>query len=45
VAPVDVPVNILFLPGRRTITILTDLGVRRISIGSPLPRRRGRVWF
>ncbi|MEQ4304054.1 isocitrate lyase/phosphoenolpyruvate mutase family protein [Plantactinospora sp. B6F1] len=34
VAAVDVPVNVLFLPGRHTVTALADLGVRRISTGS-----------
>ena len=38
VAAVDVPVNILFLPGRHTVAALTDLGVRRISMGSLLFR-------
>jgi 2-methylisocitrate lyase-like PEP mutase family enzyme len=38
VAAVDVPVNILFLPGRHTVAGLTDLGVRRISTGSLLFR-------
>lgn len=38
VAAVDVPVNVLFLPGRHTVTALTELGVRRISTGSLLFR-------
>jgi 2-methylisocitrate lyase-like PEP mutase family enzyme len=38
VAVVDVPVNILFLPGRHTVAALADLGVRRISTGSLLFR-------
>jgi len=38
VAAVDVPVNILFLPGRHTVAALADLGVRRISTGSLLFR-------
>ena len=38
VAAVDVPVNVLYLPGQHTITTLTDLGVRRISTGSLLFR-------
>jgi len=38
VAAVDVPVNVLFLPGRHTVAGLTDLGVRRISTGSLLFR-------
>lgn len=38
VAAVDVPVNVLFLPGRHTAAALTDLGVRRISTGSLLFR-------
>ncbi len=38
VAPVDVPVNILFLPGRHTVGALADLGVRRVSTGSLLFR-------
>jgi len=38
VAAVDVPVNILFLPGRHTIAALSQLGVRRISTGSLLFR-------
>ncbi|WP_328348176.1 isocitrate lyase/PEP mutase family protein [Micromonospora sp. NBC_00421] len=38
VAAVDVPVNVLFLPGRHTVAALTDLGVRRISTGSLLFR-------
>jgi 2-methylisocitrate lyase-like PEP mutase family enzyme len=38
VAAVDVPVNILFLPGRHTVTALAELGVRRISTGSLLFR-------
>jgi 2-methylisocitrate lyase-like PEP mutase family enzyme len=38
VAAVEVPVNILFLPGRHTVASLTDLGVRRISMGSLLFR-------
>ncbi|MCP2328273.1 2-methylisocitrate lyase-like PEP mutase family enzyme [Hamadaea flava] len=38
VAAVDVPVNILFLPGRTTVAGLAELGVRRISAGSLLFR-------
>lgn len=38
VAAVDVPVNVLFLPGRHTVATLADLGVRRISTGSLLFR-------
>ncbi|WP_433386323.1 isocitrate lyase/PEP mutase family protein [Micromonospora sp. KLBMP9576] len=38
VAAVEVPVNILFLPGRHTVAALTELGVRRISTGSLLFR-------
>jgi len=38
VAAVDIPVNILFLPGRHTIALLSELGVRRISTGSLLFR-------
>lgn len=38
VAAVEVPVNVLFLPGRHTVASLTDLGVRRISMGSLLFR-------
>lgn len=38
IAAVDVPVNVLFLPGRHTVASLTDLGVRRISTGSLLFR-------
>ena len=38
VAAVDVPVNVLFLPGRHTTASLADLGVRRISTGSLLFR-------
>ena len=38
VAAVEVPVNVLFLPGRHTVAQLTDLGVRRISTGSLLFR-------
>ncbi len=38
VAAVDVPVNILFLPGRHTIALLSELGVRRVSTGSLLFR-------
>jgi len=38
VAAVDVPVNILFLPGRHTVAALADLGVRRVSTGSLLFR-------
>jgi 2-methylisocitrate lyase-like PEP mutase family enzyme len=34
VAAVDVPVNVLFLPGRHTAAALADLGVRRVSTGS-----------
>ena len=38
VAAVDVPVNILFQPGRHTIALLSELGVRRVSTGSLLFR-------
>lgn len=38
VAAVEVPVNLLFLPGRTTVTGLAELGVRRISTGSLLYR-------
>jgi 2-methylisocitrate lyase-like PEP mutase family enzyme len=38
VAAVDVPVNVLFLPGRHTVAALMNLGVRRISTGSLLFR-------
>ncbi|MEU7957170.1 isocitrate lyase/PEP mutase family protein [Micromonospora humida] len=38
VAAVDIPVNVLFLPGRHTVATLTELGVRRISTGSLLFR-------
>ncbi|PZG09685.1 isocitrate lyase/phosphoenolpyruvate mutase family protein [Micromonospora craterilacus] len=38
VAAVDVPVNILFLPGRHSVADLTELGVRRVSTGSLLFR-------
>ncbi|MDI1465380.1 isocitrate lyase/phosphoenolpyruvate mutase family protein [Catellatospora sp. KI3] len=38
VAAVDVPVNVLFLPGRHTVATLAELGVRRISTGSLLFR-------
>ncbi len=38
VAAVDIPVNILFLPGLHTVAVLSDLGVRRISTGSLLFR-------
>jgi 2-methylisocitrate lyase-like PEP mutase family enzyme len=38
VAAVDVPVNILFLPGRHTIAVLSEPGVRRVSTGSLLFR-------
>jgi 2-methylisocitrate lyase-like PEP mutase family enzyme len=38
VAAVDIPVNILFLPGRHTIIALSELGVRRVSTGSLLFR-------
>lgn len=38
VAAVDVPVNILFVPGEHTIAALSQLGVRRISTGSLLFR-------
>src|SRR5690349_9092082 len=31
VAAVEVPLNVLFLPGRHTVASLADLGVRRIS--------------
>jgi len=35
---VEVPVNVLFLPGRHTVAALAQLGVRRISTGSLLFR-------
>jgi 2-methylisocitrate lyase-like PEP mutase family enzyme len=38
VAAVDVPVNVLFLPGRHTVRSLAELGVRRVSMGSLLFR-------
>jgi 2-methylisocitrate lyase-like PEP mutase family enzyme len=38
VAAVDIPVNVLFLPGRHTAAALAELGVRRISTGSLLFR-------
>ncbi|WP_106397250.1 isocitrate lyase/PEP mutase family protein [Actinocorallia populi] len=38
VAAVDVPVNVLFMPGRHTVAGLAELGVRRISMGSLLFR-------
>lgn len=38
VAAIDVPVNVLFLPGRHTVAALADLGVRRVSTGSLLFR-------
>ncbi|MDG4798194.1 isocitrate lyase/phosphoenolpyruvate mutase family protein [Micromonospora sp. WMMD1082] len=38
VAAVDVPVNVLFLPGQHTVAALANLGVRRISTGSLLFR-------
>jgi len=38
VVAVDVPINVLFLPGQHTVAALTDLGVRRISTGSLLFR-------
>jgi 2-methylisocitrate lyase-like PEP mutase family enzyme len=38
VAAVEVPLNVLFLPGRHTVASLADLGVRRISMGSLLFR-------
>jgi 2-methylisocitrate lyase-like PEP mutase family enzyme len=38
VAAVDVPVNVLFLPGQHTVAALADLGVRRVSTGSLLFR-------
>ncbi|MFC4944704.1 isocitrate lyase/PEP mutase family protein [Pseudonocardia sp. GCM10023141] len=38
VGAVDVPVNVLFLPGRTTVAGLAELGVRRISTGSYLFR-------
>jgi 2-methylisocitrate lyase-like PEP mutase family enzyme len=38
VAAVDIPVNLLFLPGRHTIAGLSQLGVRRVSTGSLLFR-------
>ncbi|MFJ9470542.1 isocitrate lyase/PEP mutase family protein [Streptomyces caniferus] len=38
VAEIPAPVNILFAPGRHTVSRLADLGVRRISTGSLLFR-------
>ncbi|MFJ9414631.1 isocitrate lyase/phosphoenolpyruvate mutase family protein [Streptomyces sp. NPDC101227] len=38
VAAVPAPLNILFAPGRHTVSRLADLGVRRISTGSLLFR-------
>ncbi|MEC3977475.1 isocitrate lyase/PEP mutase family protein [Amycolatopsis sp. H20-H5] len=38
VAAVDLPVNLLFLPGRTTFAGLAELGVARVSLGS-LPYR------
>ena len=38
VSAVDVPVNVLFAPGRHTVASLASLGVRRISMGSLLFR-------
>jgi 2-methylisocitrate lyase-like PEP mutase family enzyme len=38
VAAVDVPVNVLLLPGRHTVAALANLGVRRVSTGSLLFR-------
>ncbi|GLW99265.1 hypothetical protein Misp02_33520 [Microtetraspora sp. NBRC 16547] len=38
VGGVDVPVNVLFLPGRHTVKRLAELGVRRVSCGSLLFR-------
>ncbi|TDC42392.1 isocitrate lyase/phosphoenolpyruvate mutase family protein [Micromonospora sp. KC213] len=38
VAAVDVPVNVLFQPGRYNIAALANLGVRRVSTGSLLFR-------
>ncbi|MFJ8674280.1 isocitrate lyase/phosphoenolpyruvate mutase family protein [Streptomyces sp. NPDC093589] len=38
VAAIPVPVNVLFAPGRHTVSRLADLGVRRISTGSLLFR-------
>ncbi|WP_336053500.1 isocitrate lyase/PEP mutase family protein [Streptomyces sp. CA2R101] len=38
VAGIPAPVNILFAPGRHTVSRLADLGVRRISTGSLLFR-------
>ncbi|MFH8567173.1 isocitrate lyase/phosphoenolpyruvate mutase family protein [Streptomyces sp. NPDC017993] len=38
VAAIPAPVNILFAPGRHTVSRLADLGVRRISTGSLLFR-------
>ncbi|WP_033424349.1 isocitrate lyase/PEP mutase family protein [Actinomadura flavalba] len=34
VRAVDVPLNVLFLPGRLTVAELGELGVRRVSMGS-----------
>ncbi|MGW0820214.1 isocitrate lyase/PEP mutase family protein [Streptomyces sp. NPDC002845] len=39
VEAVDVPLNILYSPTGPTLTHLTDLGVRRVSLGSLLYRR------
>ncbi|MER0480558.1 isocitrate lyase/phosphoenolpyruvate mutase family protein [Streptomyces sp. Edi2] len=38
VAGIPAPLNILFVPGRHTVSRLADLGVRRISTGSLLFR-------
>jgi len=38
VAAVDLPLNVLFLPGRLNVAALAGLGVRRISMGSLLFR-------
>lgn len=38
VGAVEVPVNVLYLPGRQTVRRLADLGVRRVSCGSLLFR-------
>ncbi|MFD7433162.1 isocitrate lyase/phosphoenolpyruvate mutase family protein [Streptomyces sp. NPDC059861] len=35
----DVPLNVLYSPSGPTLTCLTDLGVRRVSLGSLLYRR------
>jgi 2-methylisocitrate lyase-like PEP mutase family enzyme len=37
-AAIRAPLNILYLPGRHTVAELTELGVRRISLGSLLFR-------